>query len=97
LSIIAYHEKAHPGCGIKDVLSAHYKTYGRNYFSRYDYEEVESKGAESMISKLRSFISGGELVGKTFKNYKVTHADDFQYVDPVDQSVSSKQVTAYIV
>lgn len=92
INILAQVNETQPGAGVQDILQAHYKVYGRNFFSRYDYEEVESDGANRMIERLRSQISGGELVGKTFGGFTVAKADDFSYTDPIDASVSAKQV-----
>ncbi|KAI8144928.1 hypothetical protein BJV82DRAFT_63072 [Fennellomyces sp. T-0311] len=91
LSILAYANKRNPGVGVKDVLQLHYQTYGRNFFSRYDYEEVDGKGADEMVERLRGMIDSKELVGKTLGSFTVATADDFTYNDPIDGSVSKKQ------
>jgi phosphoglucomutase len=59
--------------------------------SRYDYEEVEAKGANQMVQHLQDQIQTGELKGKTFGDFKIAFVDDFEYKDPIDKSVSSKQ------
>ena len=61
------------------------------YVSSYDYEEVASEGANKMITLLRSSI-GDAMNGKELMGYKVIKSDDFEYTDPIDKSVSSKQV-----
>ncbi|KAJ8655022.1 hypothetical protein O0I10_009228 [Lichtheimia ornata] len=91
LSILAHVNKTKPGSGVQDVLQAHYQIYGRNFFSRYDYEEVDGKGAEEMVSHLRGMIEKNELPGKTLGAFTVAQADDFSYNDPIDGSVSQKQ------
>ncbi|KAG1241788.1 hypothetical protein G6F68_016500 [Rhizopus microsporus] len=48
LSIIA-HVNKEKKAGVQDILQDHYHIYGRNFFSRYDYEEVDGKGAEEML------------------------------------------------
>lgn len=58
---------------------------------RYDYEEVDGKGAEEMVSRLRGMIDKNELPGKTLGAFTVAQADDFSYNDPIDGSVSQKQ------
>lgn len=73
------------------VLQSHYAIYGRNFFSRYDYEEVDGEGAGKLVNRLRGFIASGELKDKEFGGFKVKEADDFEYHDPIDRSVSSKQ------
>ena len=67
---------------------------------RCDYENVESEGANKMIEQLRKAADDKSLVNKTFtggsvenqKSYQVKAMDDFCYTDPIDGSVSSKQV-----
>ncbi|KAI8365180.1 uncharacterized protein BYT42DRAFT_550082 [Radiomyces spectabilis] len=90
LSIIAHVNKS-KRMGVQDILQEHYKVYGRNFFSRYDYEEVDSKGAEDMVERLRGMIEKNELVGKTCGQFKIAKADDFAYHDPIDGSESKKQ------
>ncbi|KAG0242006.1 Phosphoglucomutase-2 [Actinomortierella wolfii] len=80
--------------GINDILQAHYQTYGRNFFSRYDYEEVDSDGANSMVNRLRALVSTerDSLIGKDLgEGFVVKDGDDFEYTDPIDHSVSKKQ------
>ncbi|CAO3622518.1 unnamed protein product [Cunninghamella echinulata] len=91
ISILAYVNKQTPGSGVNDILQKHYKIYGRNFFSRYDYEDVESKGADEMVARLRKYIDNGEWVGKTVGDFKIRTLDDFAYNDPIDGSVSKKQ------
>jgi len=63
---------------------------------RYDYENCESAPAEKMISNLESYIADPASIGKTYshggKTFKVAKADNFEYTDPIDHSVSKKQV-----
>lgn len=79
------------------MLLAHYNVYGRSFFSRYDYEEVESAGAEALVNNLREEFAKPDFVGQTFKattsdtSFTVKEAADFAYTDPVDGSVSTKQ------
>ena len=66
---------------------------------RYDYEEVESECANKMIAHLRHLISAGkdDFIGKTFNQFTVKEADDFEYRDPIDGSVSKNQVIDCII
>ncbi|MEM1281737.1 MAG: alpha-D-glucose phosphate-specific phosphoglucomutase, partial [Cyanobacteria bacterium P01_H01_bin.152] len=68
---------------------AHWATYGRNFYSRHDYEAVESDRANTLMNNLRSSV--GAMAGQTFGSYEVAYADDFTYTDPVDGSVAEKQ------
>ena len=74
---------------VEDIVREHWQTYGRNYYSRHDYEEVDSGNANTLMDNLRSGLS--QMKGKQFGKYEVAYADDFSYTDPVDASVSSKQ------
>ncbi|MEO0870317.1 MAG: alpha-D-glucose phosphate-specific phosphoglucomutase, partial [Cyanobacteria bacterium J06642_11] len=67
----------------------HWQTYGRNYYSRHDYEGVESDKANTLMGNLRSLVP--TLKGQSLGAYTVDYADDFSYTDPVDGSVSQKQ------
>ncbi|CAG8483658.1 10388_t:CDS:10 [Acaulospora colombiana] len=93
LNIIAATNEKKPGTGIKEILLEHYQTYGRNFFSRYDYEEVNGEDANKMIAHLRHLVDSGKdrFVGKTFGQFTVSSADDFEYRDPIDNSVSKNQ------
>ncbi|KAG6746416.1 hypothetical protein POTOM_050956 [Populus tomentosa] len=94
LSIIAYRNKdKKPGeklVSVADVVKEHWATFGRNFFSRYDYEECESEGANKMIQNFRDIVSKSKP-GDKYGNYTLQFADDFMYTDPVDGSVVSKQ------
>ncbi|KQO75742.1 alpha-D-glucose phosphate-specific phosphoglucomutase [Rhizobium sp. Leaf262] len=74
---------------VKDIVTKHWAEYGRNYYSRHDYEEVDSDAANTLVSILREKLA--TLPGTTYGALKVKAADDFAYNDPVDQSVSKNQ------
>jgi phosphoglucomutase len=74
---------------VEQIVQEHWQTYGRNYYSRHDYEGVESDRANTLMENLRSSMSS--LKGKQFGQYQVEYSDDFSYTDPVDSSVSQKQ------
>ncbi|OMJ07250.1 Phosphoglucomutase [Smittium culicis] len=93
LNIIAHESmKQNKLVTIKSIMQNHFSKYGRNYFSRYDYEEVDSDAASKMYTELKSKMSS-ELVGQMFGSEKLTivKADDFSYTDPIDKSVSKNQ------
>eukprot|EP00741_Cyanophora_paradoxa_P018917 tig00021105_g18262.t1 len=75
--------------GVGDVVKAHWKEYGRNFFSRYDYEEVDSESANKVIKHLNDQLP--TLPGKTFGDFTVAAADNYEYTDPIDKSVSKNQ------
>ncbi|MCW5708524.1 alpha-D-glucose phosphate-specific phosphoglucomutase [Shinella sp.] len=74
---------------VLDIVKQHWATYGRNYYSRHDYEEVDTEAANGLMANLRDQLA--TLPGKTFGALTVATADDFAYNDPVDQSVSKNQ------
>jgi phosphoglucomutase len=74
---------------VKDIVTKHWAEYGRNYYSRHDYEEVDSQAANDLVANLRDKLA--TLPGQTFGALTVESADDFAYLDPVDGSVSKNQ------
>ncbi|KAH8380609.1 hypothetical protein KR009_011638 [Drosophila setifemur] len=85
----------HTGKGIEDILKQHWSIYGRNYFTRYDYEECASDPCNEMVALMEKTITAADFVGKSYssggKTYVVKEADNFSYTDPVDKSVATKQ------
>ncbi|MCV0396106.1 MAG: alpha-D-glucose phosphate-specific phosphoglucomutase [Rhizobiaceae bacterium] len=74
---------------VKAIVDRHWADYGRNYYSRHDYEDVETGTANALFSELRDALPG--LPGRSFGPLTVEKADDFAYHDPVDGSVAEKQ------
>ncbi|MEM6353528.1 MAG: alpha-D-glucose phosphate-specific phosphoglucomutase [Cyanobacteria bacterium P01_D01_bin.14] len=74
---------------VEDIVKEHWQIYGRNYYSRHDYEGVEKEKANGLMGNLRSQLPS--LPGKQLGDYTVEYADDFSYTDPVDGSVAEKQ------
>ena len=99
LNILAAANKASPNklIGINDLLLRHYKIYGRSFFSRYDYEEVESAAAQKLVDELEKAIKTGSLIGTEHKSkstgasFKVAKTYNFDYTDPIDKSISKNQ------
>jgi phosphoglucomutase len=77
------------GQSVETLVRTHWQTYGRNYYTRHDYEGIAVDVANTLMSDLRSALPG--LAGKQFGSRTVSLADDFAYTDPVDGSVSSGQ------
>ncbi len=77
------------GESVAEILTSHWKTYGRDYYTRHDYEAIDTQAGERLIADLRASIPG--LAGNTFAGLTVTEADDFAYLDPTDGSTSARQ------
>eukprot|EP00475_Leptophrys_vorax_P035398 TRINITY_DN5830_c0_g1_i2.p1 TRINITY_DN5830_c0_g1~~TRINITY_DN5830_c0_g1_i2.p1 ORF type:complete len:352 (+),score=116.93 TRINITY_DN5830_c0_g1_i2:146-1201(+) len=94
LSILQYKNSLLPAgsklVSVEDIVKEHWRTYGRNYYTRYDYEAVDKDSAVKMFDRMRGLISEGK-VDTSSSGYEVKTADDFTYEDPVDGSVSKKQ------
>ncbi len=84
LNILAETKKS-----VKQLLSDHYAEYGRNYYSRHDYEDVEADRANALMDELRGKL--GRLPGRSFAGQTVKTADEFSYDDPVDGSRATAQ------
>jgi phosphoglucomutase len=74
---------------VAEIVKAHWAEYGRNYYSRHDYEEVDTDAANGLMAHLRDSLAS--LPGQTFGALTVEAADDFAYHDPIDGSVSKNQ------
>ena len=74
---------------VGEILERHWRRFGRNYYSRHDYEALPTAEAEAVMAGLRSRLS--ELPGRSVQGMPVAGADDFAYSDPVDGSVSKGQ------
>ncbi len=77
------------GQPVADIVREHWRAFGRNTYSRHDYEGIDSRAADALMEHLRDSLSG--LTGKVLGGYTVQQADDFSYTDPVDGSVSRQQ------
>ncbi|WP_054774785.1 alpha-D-glucose phosphate-specific phosphoglucomutase [Methylogaea oryzae] len=74
---------------VADIVKEHWQRYGRDFYSRHDYEEIDSAIANQLMDDLRAKLPG--LVGQSMAGSKVAQADDFAYTDPVDGSTSAGQ------
>ena len=80
---------ARDGRDIVQLRADHWRSFGRNYYSRHDYEEIPSDAAETLMTTLRGRLSS--LPGTNVAGMEVSAADDFAYRDPVDQSLTEAQ------
>ncbi|MEM9542136.1 MAG: alpha-D-glucose phosphate-specific phosphoglucomutase [Cyanobacteria bacterium P01_E01_bin.42] len=77
------------GKSVAEIVKEHWQTYGRNFYSRHDYEAVDKEPATQLMENLRAAV--GTMKGQKLGAYEVEYADDFSYTDPVDSSISQKQ------
>uniref|UniRef100_A0A7N0UBA7 phosphoglucomutase (alpha-D-glucose-1,6-bisphosphate-dependent) n=1 Tax=Kalanchoe fedtschenkoi TaxID=63787 RepID=A0A7N0UBA7_KALFE len=105
LSILAYKNKENLGGGklvsVEDIVRQHWATYGRHYYTRYDYENVDAGAAKELMAYLVKLQSSLDEVNKIVKGISsdvanVANADEFEYTDPVDGSVSKHQGIRYL-
>ncbi|CAN1297215.1 Phosphoglucomutase, cytoplasmic [Linum perenne] len=105
LSILAYKNKDILSGGklvsVEDIVRKHWATYGRHYYTRYDYENVDAGAAKELMSNLVKLQSNLAAVNEIVKGIrpdvsKISHADEFEYKDPVDGSVSAHQGIRYL-
>lgn len=80
---------ANCGKSVAGILTDHWAEYGRNYYSRHDYEAVDSDAANGLMDALRAQLS--DLPGKSISGLTVASADEFAYDDPVDGSRAEGQ------
>jgi phosphoglucomutase len=77
------------GQGVAEIMADHFTRFGRNYYSRHDYEALPSDVANAMLGDLRDRLDG--LKGIVVQGLVVESSDEFSYIDPVDGSVSAQQ------
>ena len=84
LNILAVRQQS-----VAAIMAEHFSRYGRNYYSRHDFEAIATDRADAMMAALRASLPG--LAGQSIEGMTIQGADDFAYTDPVDGSVSAKQ------
>lgn len=80
---------ARDGRDVVQLRGDHWRSFGRNYYSRHDYEEIPTKAAEALMTALRGQLAN--LPGTKVDGMEVSTADDFAYRDPIDQSLTEHQ------
>lgn len=76
-------------CSVADLMSQHWRRFGRHYYSRHDYESISSDIAHELYNRLELLLP--TLIGNTFAGSVVDFADNFCYTDPVDSSITQGQ------
>ncbi len=74
---------------VAEILATHWQRYGRDYYSRHDYEALEVSKANAVMEQIRGQL--GDLGGQQICGLTVSHADEFAYEDPIDGSISRNQ------
>ncbi len=74
---------------VEEIMTSHWRRFGRNYYSRHDYEALPSAVADAVMAGLRAELEN--LPGRNIEGMTIASADDFAYADPVDGSVSRGQ------
>ena len=77
------------GQSVQQIVEDHWKRFGRNYYSRHDYEGIEAHAANVLMDDLR--VKLANMKGQRMNHYTVDYADDFAYTDPVDGSQAQQQ------
>ncbi len=77
------------GRSVSELVTDHWREFGRTFYSRHDYEGVDSDGASAMITALRDALPS--LPGRRVGDLEIVSADDFAYTDPIDGSVAENQ------
>ena len=76
-------------CSVMDLMREHWFKFGRNYYSRHDYEAIPSEIANQIYMNLKEYLP--KLVGQKFGGSLIKKADNFSYLDPIDKSISDNQ------
>ena len=74
---------------VEAIVQEHWRRFGRNFYTRFDFEGIDTESANGLMSHLQSRLA--DLPGATLDGYSVDYADNFAYTDPVDGSVSENQ------
>lgn len=74
---------------VAEIMSDHWEKFGRNYYSRHDFEAIDTTIANQLMTKLQAELPG--LAGQVVAGLKITKAEEYSYHDPIDGSVSEHQ------
>jgi phosphoglucomutase len=77
------------GQSVQQIAQEHWSRFGRNYYTRHDYEEIDSAVANGLMAAVQAQLPG--LAGSALDGRPVATADDFSYLDPIDGSLSLHQ------
>jgi len=84
-----------PPVSVEDIVRAHWRKYGRHFYCRYDYEEVDADAADALVARARSLFVDGDAAAAAPPGHPsgidLVSASEFSYTDPVDGSVTTGQ------
>jgi len=88
LQVLAERKKS-----VQKIVEEHWNQYGRNVFTRYDFENVEASGANLMMTYLEPLLPGyaGMVLKSEGREFRITKADNYEYRDPIDGSLAKNQ------
>jgi len=89
LNLIAVKQKS-----VEDITREHWKRFGRHYYTRHDFEAIDSQVADELIQHLRQLTK--TMKGQTVNDLVIAECDDFSYIDPVDNSLTEHQGIRFI-
>ena len=75
---------------VEKIVMAHWAEYGRNVYSRHDYENIPTDAANAVMTHIKSQFAS--LPDQVFGQYTVNTCDDFSYTDPIDGSISLNKI-----
>ncbi|KAL7064997.1 hypothetical protein AAHC03_04922 [Spirometra sp. Aus1] len=96
LSILADRQRQGKSYQVPEVVHEHWATYGRDFFTRYDYENMSSEEGKEIMRRLQTYLEDKDFAGRVFQTehgmrFQVLKIENFSYSDPVDKSVSGNQ------
>lgn len=89
--IAAKNESTDTLVSVEDIVREHWTKFGRNYYCRYDYENVDKPEAEKMMAYMAALSAEEAAASCDMQGFELDTVDEFTYVDPVDGSVSEHQ------
>ena len=76
-------------CSVEEIAKTHWAEYGRNVYSRHDYEAIPTEAANGVMAHIKAQFNS--LLDQKFGQYTINTCDDFSYTDPIDGSLSTGQ------
>jgi len=74
---------------VQQILQEHWTRFGRNFYTRHDYEALDAGAAGTLMIDLEARLPA--LRGELLAGRRVREVDNFAYTDPVDGGVAEGQ------